>query len=94
MGTIEIKKVERKVTVGKKGEQRQQVKKTYGKIIYRGTLRLNLYRGRGHRCDHQAEELHAGDAGRRLQGEARRHRNPLPCPHLQGRQRREGLQRL
>ena len=40
MGTIEIKKVERKVTVGKKGEQRQQVKKTYGKIIYRGTLRL------------------------------------------------------
>ena len=40
MGTIEIKKVERKVTVGKKGEQRQQVKKTYGKSIYRGTLRL------------------------------------------------------
>ena len=40
MGTIEIKKVERKVTVGKKGEQRQQVKKTYGKIIYRGTMRL------------------------------------------------------
>ena len=40
MGTIEIKKVERKVTVGKKGEQRQQVKKTYGKNIYRGTLRL------------------------------------------------------
>ena len=40
MGTIEIEKVERKVTVGKKGEQRQQVKKTYGKIIYRGTLRL------------------------------------------------------
>ena len=40
MGTIEIKKVARKVTVGKKGEQRQQVKKTYGKIIYRGTLRL------------------------------------------------------
>ena len=40
MGTIEIKKVERKVTVGKKGENRQQVKKTYGKIIYRGTLRL------------------------------------------------------
>ena len=27
MGTIEIKKVERKVTVGKKGEQRQQVTK-------------------------------------------------------------------
>ena len=40
MGTIQIKKYERKVTVGKKGEQRQQVKKTYGKIIYRGTLRL------------------------------------------------------
>ena len=40
MGTIEIKKVERKVTVGKKGEQRQPVKKTYGKIIYRGTMRL------------------------------------------------------
>ena len=28
------------MTVGKKGEQRQQVKKTYGKIIYRGTMRL------------------------------------------------------
>jgi predicted histone-like DNA-binding protein len=40
MGTIEIKKVERKVIVGKKGEQRQQVQKTYGKIIYRGTLSL------------------------------------------------------
>ena len=40
MGTIEIKKVERKVIVGKKGEQRQQVQKTYGKIIYRGTLGL------------------------------------------------------
>ena len=42
MGTIEIKKVERKVIVG------------------------NLYRGRCHRCDHQAEDLHAGDAGRWL----------------------------
>ena len=31
MGTIEIKKVERKVTVGKKDEQRKQVKKTAGK---------------------------------------------------------------
>ena len=41
MGTIEIKKVERKVIVGKKGEQRQQVQKTYGKIIYRGTLSLS-----------------------------------------------------
>ena len=41
MGTIEIKKVERKVIVGKKGEERQQVKKTYGKIIYRGTLSLS-----------------------------------------------------
>ena len=40
MGTIEIKKVERKVIVGKKGEERQQVQKTYGKIIYRGTLGL------------------------------------------------------
>ena len=40
MGTIEIKKVERKVIVGKKGEQRQQVQKTYGKIVYRGTLSL------------------------------------------------------
>ena len=40
MGTIEIKKVERKVIVGKKGELRQQVQKTYGKIIYRGTLSL------------------------------------------------------
>ena len=40
MGTIEIKKIERKVTIGKKGEQRQQVQKTYGKIIYRGTLSL------------------------------------------------------
>ena len=28
------------MTIGKKGENRQQVKKTYGKIIYRGTLRL------------------------------------------------------
>lgn len=33
MGTIQIKKVERKVTVGKVGEQRQKVTKTYGKII-------------------------------------------------------------
>ena len=41
MGTIEIKKIERKVTIGKKGEQRQQVQKTYGKIIYRGTLSLS-----------------------------------------------------
>ena len=41
MGTIQIKKYERTVTVGKKNEQRQQVQKTYGKIIYRGTLSLN-----------------------------------------------------
>ena len=41
MGTIEIKKVDRKVIVGKKGEERQQVQKTYGKIIYRGTLSLS-----------------------------------------------------
>ena len=40
MGTIQIKKVERTVTTGKTGETRQKVKKTYGKIIYRGTLSL------------------------------------------------------
>lgn len=40
MGTIQIKKVERTVTTGKQGEARQKVKKTYGKIIYRGTLSL------------------------------------------------------
>ena len=41
MGTIQIKKIERTVTVGKLNEQRQKVQKTYGKIIYRGTLSLN-----------------------------------------------------
>ena len=41
MGTIQIRKVARKVTIGKQGEQRQKVEKTYGKIIYRGTLRLS-----------------------------------------------------
>ena len=41
MGTIQIKKYERTVTVGKGSEERQKVKKTYGKIIYRGTLKLN-----------------------------------------------------
>ena len=41
MGTIQIKKYERTVTIGKKNEERQQVQKTYGKIIYRGTLSLN-----------------------------------------------------
>ena len=41
MGTIQIKKVEKKVVTGKVGEDRQKVKKTYGKIIYRGTLKLN-----------------------------------------------------
>jgi predicted histone-like DNA-binding protein len=41
MGTIQIKKVEKTVTTGKQGETRQKVKKTYGKIIYRGTLSLN-----------------------------------------------------
>ncbi len=41
MGEIQIQKYERKVLVGKKNEQRQQVQKTYGKIIYRGTLSLN-----------------------------------------------------
>ena len=40
MGTIQIKKIARKVTIGKVGEERQKVEKTYGKIIYRGTLRL------------------------------------------------------
>ena len=40
MGTIQIKKVEKTVTTGKQGEERQKVKKTYGKIIYRGTLSL------------------------------------------------------
>ncbi len=40
MGTIQIKKIERTVTVGKLNEQRQKVQKTYGKIIYRGTLKL------------------------------------------------------
>ena len=28
------------MTIGKQGEQRQKVQKTYGKIIYRGTLKL------------------------------------------------------
>ena len=41
MGTIQIKKVEKTVVTGKQGEARQKVKKTYGKIIYRGTLSLN-----------------------------------------------------
>ena len=41
MGTIQIKKVEKTVTTGKQGEARQKVKKTYGRIIYRGTLSLN-----------------------------------------------------
>ena len=41
MGTIQIKKVEKTVTTGKMGENRQKVKKTYGKIIYRGTLSLS-----------------------------------------------------
>ena len=40
MGTIQIKKIEKTVTTGKQGEARQKVKKTYGKIIYRGTLSL------------------------------------------------------
>ena len=44
MGTIQIKKVEKTVTTGKMGENRQKVKKTYGKIIYRGTLSLNCTR--------------------------------------------------
>jgi hypothetical protein len=32
MGTIQIKKYERTVTIGKGNEQRQKVQKTYGKI--------------------------------------------------------------
>ena len=40
MGTIQVKKVARIVTIGKQGEKRQKVQKTYGKIIYRGTLKL------------------------------------------------------
>ena len=40
MGTIQIKKVGRTVTIGKQGQERQKVQKTYGKIIYRGTLSL------------------------------------------------------
>ena len=40
MGTLQIKKVEKTVVTGKQGEARQKVKKTYGKIIYRGTLSL------------------------------------------------------
>ena len=40
MGTIQIKKIGRTVTTGKTGETRQKVQKTYGKIIYRGTLNL------------------------------------------------------
>jgi predicted histone-like DNA-binding protein len=41
MGTIQVKKYGRKVTIGKVGQERQKVEKTYGKIIYRGTLKLN-----------------------------------------------------
>ena len=41
MGTIQIRKYERTVTIGKQNEQRQKVQKTYGKIIYRGTLCLS-----------------------------------------------------
>ena len=40
MGNIQIKKISRKVSIGKVGEERQLVEKTYGRIIYRGTLRL------------------------------------------------------
>ena len=40
MGTIQIKKYGRKVTIGKVGEERQKVERTYGKIFYRGTLCL------------------------------------------------------
>ena len=40
MGNIQIKKISRKVSIGKVGQERQLVEKTYGRIIYRGTLRL------------------------------------------------------
>ena len=40
MGQIQIKKVGRKVVTGKVGENRTKVQKTYGKIIYNGTLGL------------------------------------------------------
>ena len=40
MGTIQIKKVGRTVTIGKQGQERQKVQRTYGKIIYRDTLSL------------------------------------------------------
>ena len=61
MGTIQIKKYERTVTIGKGNEQRQKVQKTYGKIIYRGTLNLNdmvehimkEHRGAGTMCSPQ-----------------------------------------
>ena len=59
MGTIQIKKYERTVTIGKGNEQRQKVQKTYGKIIYCGTLNLNdmaehimkEHRGSGMKCN-------------------------------------------
>ena len=54
MGTIQIKKVEKTVTTGKQGEERQKVKKTYGKIIYRGTLKLNDM------AEHRSEERRVG----------------------------------
>ena len=74
MGTIQIKKVEKTVTTGKQGEERQKVKKTYGKIIYRGTL--SLY--------DMAEHIMKHGALGRLQGEAGRHRNALPRADLRG----------
>lgn len=41
MGRIEILKYPRTVIVGKQDEERQKLTKTYGKIIYRGTLKLS-----------------------------------------------------
>ena len=55
MGTIQIKKVKKTVTTGKQGEVRQKVKKTYGKIIYRGTLSLTDHR-EGHRHQERCEQ--------------------------------------
>ena len=55
MGTIQIKKYVRTVTIGKGNEQRQKVQKTYGKIIYRGTLNLNDIEPERHgRAHHEA----------------------------------------
>jgi len=41
MGEIQIQKVQRTVQVKDADNKRKKVQKTYGKIIYRGTLSLN-----------------------------------------------------